>query len=115
MNTEKVFAKMVKFHSKGEPVTLVTDYENAKVVAKFLLAMPNTFIEAFALWDELQDGYGKAWLLSLCENGAVYCEKAFFDNGGIAQGDGNYIIDTNAIGDAIPSDFVLSDSKVITI
>ena len=34
MNTEKVFAKMLKAHSKGECVSLVTDYENAKEITK---------------------------------------------------------------------------------
>ena len=34
MNAEKVFAKMLKAHSKGECVALVTDYKNAKEIAK---------------------------------------------------------------------------------
>ena len=142
MNTEKVFAKMLKAHSKGECVTLVTDYGNAKDIAKLIMSMPDTYIEDFQLtredWDgyadpwlltygedgtyiedfqltrEDWDGYADPWLLTYGEDGDIWCQKAVLENGHIAKGEGAYIIDTSAIGSRVPEDFVLGDTiKVV--
>ena len=67
MNTEKVFAKMLKAHSKGECISLVTDYENAKEIAKLIMSMPDTYIEDFQLTREDYDGYADPWLLTYGE------------------------------------------------
>ena len=108
MNTEKVFAKMLKAHSKGECVSLVTDYENAKEIAKLIISMPDTFIESFQLSSAECDGYCDPWLLIYGEEGDVWCQKAILDSGVVAEGEGTYIIDTSAIGSRVPEDFVLS-------
>ena len=115
MNTEKVFAKMLKAHSRGECVSLVTDYENAKEIAKFIMSMPNTYIEDFQLAREDWDGYADPWLLSFGEDGDIWCQKAVFDNGCIAKGDGLYFIDTVAIGSYLPEDFVLEGEAKIKL
>lgn len=94
MNKEKVFAKMLKAHSKGECVSLVTDYENAKEIAKLIISMPDTYIEDFQLNREDWDGYADPWLLSYGEEGDIWCQKAILDNGVVAKGEGTYIIDT---------------------
>lgn len=113
MNTEKVFAKMLKAHSKGECATLVTNYENAKEIAKLIIAMPNTYIVDFQLTREDWDGYADPWLLSYGEEGDIWCQKAVLDNGRIARGGGLYFIDTAAIGSYLPEDFVLEgESKI---
>lgn len=114
MNTEKVFAKMLKIHSKGECVSLVTDYENAREIAKLIISMPDTFIESFQLSSAESDGYSDPWLLSYGEEGDIWCQKAVLDNGKIARGDGAYIIDTSAIGGRVPEDFTLGGTiKVV--
>lgn len=114
MNTEKVFAKMLKIHSKGECVSLVADYENAKEVAKLIMSMPDTYIEDFQLSREDYDGYADPWLLSYGEEGDIWCQKAILGNGVVAKGEGAYIIDTSAIGSRVPEDFVLGGTiKVV--
>ena len=114
MNTTKVFAKMLKIHSKGECVSLVTDYENAKDVAKLIMSMPDTYIEDFQLTREDYDGYADSWLLTYGEDGDIWCQKAVLENGKIAKGEGTYIIDTSAIGSRVSEDFVLGGTiKVV--
>lgn len=114
MNTQKVFAKMLKAHSKGECVTLVTDYENAKEIAKFIMSMPDTYIEDFQLTRKDYDGYTDSWLLTYGEEGDVWCQKAILDSGAVAKGEGAYIIDTSAIGNRVPEDFVFGGTiKVV--
>jgi len=114
MNTEKVFAKILKAHSKGERVSLVTDYENAKEIAKLIISMPDTYIEGFMLTRENWDGYADPWLLTYGEDGDIWCQKAVLENGHIAKGEGTYIIDTSAIGSRVPEDFVLGGTiKVV--
>ncbi len=107
MNTEKVFAKILKAHSKGECVSLVTDYENAKEIAKLIISMPETYIESFQLSSAKCDGYADPWLLTYGEEGDIWCQKAILDSGIVAKGEGAYIIDTSAIGSRVPEDFVL--------
>lgn len=114
MNAEKVFAKMLKAHSKGECVSLVTDYENAREIAKLIMSMPDTFIESFQLSSAECDGYADSWLLIYGEEGDVLCQKAILDSGVVAKGESTYIIDTSAIGSRIPEDFVLGGTiKVV--
>lgn len=114
MNTTKVFAKMLKAHSKGECVSLITDYENAREIAKLIMSMPDTFIESFQLSSAESDGYCDPWLLSYGEEGDIWCQKAVLDNGKIAKGEGTYIIDTSAIGSRVPEDFTLGGTiKVV--
>ena len=115
MNTQKVFAKMLKAHSKGETVTIVTDYENAREVAKLIMSMPNAYIENFQLSSAEWDGYCDPWLLSYGEEGDIWCRKAVLDNGHIAKGDGLYFIDTVAIGSYLPEDFVLDGEAKIKL
>lgn len=107
MNTEKVFAKMLKAHSKGECVSLITDYENAREIAKLIMSMPDTFIESFQLSSAECDGYDNPWLLTYGEEGDIWCQKAILDSGIVAKGEGAYIIDASAIGSRVPEDFVL--------
>lgn len=114
MNAEKVFAKMLKIHSKGECVTLVTDYENAREIAKLIMSMPDTFIEGFQLSSAECDGYSDPWLLTYGEESDIWCQKAILDSGIVAKGEGAYIIDTSAIGSRVPEDFTLDGTiKVV--
>ena len=115
MNTIKVFAKMLKAHSKGECVALVTNYENAREVAKLIIAMPNAYIENFQLSSVEWDNYCDPWILSYGEEGDIWCQKAVLDNGHIAKGGGLYFIDTGAIGSYLPEDFVLEGEAKIKL
>ncbi len=109
MNNEKVFARMLKAKAKGVDVSVVTDYENAKEIIKYALAMPDTYIIDVEIGDALWKGYADPYTVSLCADGGLYCEPSVREDGGIGCGAGLYLIDVIAIGEYLPSDFVLDD------
>ena len=109
MNIEKVFARMLKAKAKGVDVSVVTDYENAKELIKYALAMPDTYIVDIEIGEVLWKGYGDVYTLNLGSDGSIYCEPSVRENGGIGRGAGLYLIDVVAIGEWLPSDFVLDD------
>ena len=109
MNIEKVFARMLKAKAKGVDVSVVTDYENTKELIKYALAMPDTYIVDIEIGEILWKGYGDVYTLNLGSDGSIYCEPSVRENGGIGRGAGLYLIDVVAIGEWLPSDFVLDD------
>lgn len=115
MNAEKVFARMVKAHSKNKDVTFVSNYDGVKAVAKYIAAMPDSFYEDFSLTRPDWDGYDKEWLLTYDDIGGMWCQKARFEDGRIAQGAGLYLIDEFAIGNTAPEEFCFENDSTIKL
>ena len=113
MNTEKVFAKMLKAKSGGKDVSVITTAINAKELIKYSLSLPDTYIADIEIGEPMWKGYNEAYLVDLCSNGAVYAQPAILENGTIARGEGLYLIDVFAIGEHLPEDFVLDSEETI--
>lgn len=109
MNNEKVFARMLKAKAKGVDVSVVTDYENAKEIIKYALVMPDTYLVDIECNTPEWKGYDDPYTITLCADGSLYCEPSVREDGGIGRGAGLYLIDVIAIGEYLPSDFVLDD------
>ena len=109
MNIEKVFARMLKAKAKGVDVSVVTDYENAKELIKYVLTMPDTYIVDIECNTPEWKGYDDPYTIALCADGGLFCEPSVREDGGIGRGAGLYLIDVVAIGEYLPSDFVLDD------
>ena len=114
MNIKKIFAKMVKAYSKGESVTLLTDYDNAQIVLKYLLSMPDTYVAQIIATSQIYDGYDGAFFVNLDTDGAVWCEPAIVD-GRVLRGGGLIYVDTDSIGDHIPDEFGIAGECKIKI
>lgn len=114
MNLTKVFSKILKAHAQGRLVSVVTDYENAKNLLKYILTLPEAFLENIELAGEVWNGYADAYLISLDDDGSVFCQKAIAEDGEPVRGGGLYLIDTLAIGAHLPEEFVLDgeDCKI---
>jgi hypothetical protein len=72
-----------------------------------LCGVPEFCIEGVDIQSSEWDGYTKAYLLTLSSDNLIWVQKAYFDDGRIAKGDGTYLIDTSAIGDNEPEDFII--------
>lgn len=111
MNLIEVFSMIVKAYANNQCVTVVTNYENTAELLRRILTLSGTFIVSVEIadkeWRECEDVY----LLSLGDNGSVYCQPAMDENGKIHRGGGLYIIDENTIGALEPSDFVFEDES----
>lgn len=107
MNIQKTFSRIVKANANGKDVTVVTDYDNAKDLLKYVLSIPDTSVASIELSAPEWHGYDDAYLLSINSDGTVYCEEAVLESGAIAKGEGLYLIDVLAIGENLPEDFVL--------
>lgn len=107
MNLAKVFSKILKAHAQGKLVSVVTDYENAKDLLKYIMSLPDARISNVEIADEAWNGYANAYLISFDDDGSVFCQKAIAENGDAIRGGGLYLIDTVAIGAHLPEEFVL--------
>lgn len=114
MNAKKILKKMIKEHESGNEVTFISDYKKIKEVAKLLISQPETFIQNISIENE-DSCYNKAFILTYDTDNAVWCQKAFLDDGHIALSSGVCFIDVNAIGNNKPSDFVNKDDSYIKI
>lgn len=113
MNTEKVFAKMLKAKSNGTDVSVVTNYANTKKLFKYFLSLPDTYIVDVEIGEVEWRGYDGAYLLDLCADGGIYVQPAILDNGSVARGEGLYFIDVSAIGEHLPEDFVFESEETV--
>ena len=109
MNTEKVFARMLKAKAKGVDVSVVTDYNSTKELIKYVLAMPDTYIVDVEIGEPNWKGYDDPYLLTLDVYGGVFCQPVILTSGKPARGTGLYFIDVLATDSWQPSDFVLDD------
>ena len=115
MNTQKVFAKMLKAKASGKDVTVVADYPNAKEILKYILIMPDTYINDIEIASPDWKGYGEPYIINLGTDNGVYCQPAIYEDGSIARGSGLYYIDIVAIGTYLPEDFVLEGESQIKL
>lgn len=109
MNLINVFSKIVEAYSQNELVTVVTDFESTVVLLKSVLSLPDTNIVSVDIADVSWNNYYGAYLLSLDNNGFIYCQPAIDGNGKIHRGGGLYLIDEEAIGSNRPEAFVFED------
>lgn len=90
MNTNKVAYSMLKKGADGKDTAVCTTYDNASVIAKLLIAAPDTIIgEHFELDAPISNGYSGLFCLSLRPNldNSVWCEHAERKGGTIAKTD----------------------------
>lgn len=107
MKAKKIFKQMIKEHNNGNEVTYVSLYSNIREVLKMLCGVPEFCIEGVDIQSSEWDGYTEAYLLTLSSDNLIWVQKAYFDDGRIAKGDGTYLIDMSAIGDNEPEDFII--------
>lgn len=115
MKPKKIFKKMVKEHENENIVTYVSHYDNIRQVLKMLVTLPDTIIESVKIEPPESDGYEGAFLLTFDTDGAIWTQKAYFEDGRIARGNGVYLIDVTSIGVHKPEEFLIdgeSDNKI---
>ena len=115
MNTEKVFAKLLKAKANKKDVTLITDYVNAKEILKYALCMPDTYIVDVKISDPEWENYDSAYSITFGIDGDIYCQPTIYEDGKIARGGGLCYIDANAIIGYKPDDFVLPGESEIKL
>lgn len=116
MNVQKLFAKMLKANCKNIDVTAIIDYKNAQELLKYLLTYPSTYIISIEIAQSEWKGYDGAYLITLGDDNSIYCQPAIIESTGEpARGAGLFYIDTNAIGEHLPEDFVLSQESEIKL
>ena len=111
MNTEKVFAKMLKAKANGKDISVITNANNAKKLIQYSLSLPVAYIADIEIGEPMWKGYDEAYLVDLCAGGAVYAQPAILENGVIARTEGLCLIDVFAIGEHLPEDFVLEGEE----
>lgn len=111
MNLINGFSKIVEAYSQCEPVTVVTDFENTASLLKQILSLPNTRIVSVDLADSSWSDYCGAYVLSLNNDGSLFCQTAIGKNGNLYRGGGLYLIDETAIGAYQPEDFVFEGNE----
>lgn len=90
MNTTKIAYSMLTKGANGKDTAVYTTYDNAAVIAKLLIAVPDTIMgEHFELDAPISNGYGGLFCLSLCPDldNSVWCEHARREGGSIAKTD----------------------------
>lgn len=114
MKAKDMFALALEQYSTGQPVSVVTSYKKAKKILKQFISLPDTKIRSIELSPPDWDGYDEAWLIDICEDKEIYCQKAInIEGDGMPFcGDGYYIIDKGAIGEFDPESFVFAGSTI---
>lgn len=114
MKAKDIFALALEQYSVGMPVSIVTDYKKAKKILKKFISLPDTKIRSIELSPPDWDGYDRAWLIDICEDKEVYCQKAINVEGDGMPfcGDGYYIIDNDAINGYDPESFTFAGSTI---
>lgn len=75
-------------------VSFITKYENTTIILKELLGYAELMPILIDVSDPLFDGYDKEFIISVTDNGEVFCEKLFRNNGYLHPTDGViYIFD----------------------
>lgn len=111
MKPKKIFKKMIKEHENENIVTYVSHYDNIRQVLKMLVTLPDTIIESVKIEPPESDGYEGAFLLTFDTDGAIWTQKAYFEDGRIARGNGVYLIDVTSIGAHKPEEFLINGEK----
>ena len=114
MKAKDMFALALEQYSTGQSISIVTSYKKAKKILKQFISLPDTKIRSIELSPPDWDGYDEAWLIDICEDKEIYCQKAInIEGDGMPFcGDGYYIIDKDAIGDCDPESFVFAGSTI---
>lgn len=113
MKAKDIIADAITAYKLGECVSVVCNYKKAVKILKALISLPETTICSIEIHDAEWDGYGESWLITLCENGEIYCQKAINDrDGNPFRGDGYYIIEEKALNNRRPQDFCFGGAKV---
>ena len=112
MDANKIFAKALKTYYSGKDVGIITDYDKARKILKLFLSLPETKILNIELSEPLWDGYEEPWTIDIDSNGKIWCQKSICEKDNKPyQSEGYYIIDSSAIGEHSPNEFVI-DSKM---
>lgn len=114
MKAKDIFALALEQYSAGESVSIITDYKKAKKILKKFISLPETKIRSIELSPPDWDGYDEPWLIDICEDKEVYCQKAInIEGDGMPfLGDGYYVIDKDAINGYDPESFAMAGSKI---
>lgn len=113
MKAKDIITDAISAYKTGQNVSVVCNYKKAVKILKAFIALSETEIRGLELNDALWDGYGESWLISLENDGGVFCQKAINDrNDKPFQGDGYYIIDSKALNGRKPEDFCLGGSQI---
>lgn len=115
MNIEKVFSKILKAKSNDKNISVVSDYDNIKMLLKYILALPDTYIVSIRISNPDFKGYLDPYTIEFTKDGEVYCFETMTKTGGILRTDGLCLIDIDAIGEHKPEDFVIADESTIKL
>lgn len=115
MKAKKIFNKMVKAHNYGDEATYISTYENVRQVAKMICSLPDVCIASINIDPPDWEGYDKAYILTYDVDNAIWCQRAYFDDGRIARTSGMCFIDISAIGENKPEDFIIEGDAEIKI
>ena len=113
MKAKDIIVDAITTYKTGQCVSVVCNYKKAVKILKALISLPETKIDNLELRDELWDGYYESWLITLDNNGDIYCQKAInVENDMPFRGGDYYIIDSKALHGRKPEDFCLSGSQI---
>lgn len=113
MKANIIASEAILAYKSGKTVTIVCKYKKATKILKALISLPESKIIGVDLNDALWDGYDESWLITIDEEGQVFCQKAINERDNMPyRGDGYFIIDKKAIGERKPEDFVLGSSEI---
>ena len=116
MDIFKALSKIAKAMSKHTDINVITDYNTSRVLLKFILAMPETYVVNLDIADPDWNGYDNAYLISITDEYGVYCSPAVYEGTKYAaRSTGLFYIDKSAIGDYEPEDFVLDENSEIKV
>ena len=113
MKANIIASEAILAYKSGKMVSVVCSYKKAVKILKAFISLEDTAIRSISVHDPEWDNYDEAWLITLDEEGYVYCQKAINDrDDNPFRGDGYYIIDKKSIGERKPEDFVLGESQI---
>lgn len=113
MKAKDIIADAISAYKTGQSVSVVCNYKKAVKILKAFISLPETKIIGVELNDACWDGYFESWLITLDENGEIFCQKAISTcNDKPFRGDGYYLIDEKALNGRKPEDFCLSGSQI---
>ena len=113
MKANIIASEAILAYKSGKMVSVVCSYKKAVKILKALISLDDTKIMSVSVHDPEWDNYDEAWLITLDEEGYVYCQKAINDRNDMPfRGEGYYIIDKKAIGERKPEDFTLGSCEI---
>ena len=113
MKANIIASEAILAYKSGKMVSVVCSYKKAVKILKAFISLDDTKIMSISVHDPEWEGYDEAFLITIDEEGYIYCQKAINDrNNNPFRGDGYYIIDKKSIGERKPEDFVLGESQI---